>query len=278
MTKRLAILSLLLLPLLGCTGQEPAATATDTAMSPAAETAAQVPAEPATAPVEAVSAPAGTSAPADASTADSATTAPADASAATTLPGPPLVPGRDYIEIPNGQPFAPLNGKVEVVEVFGYVCPACAQFQTLVGPWKAKLPAQVRFSYVPAMFGGTWDDYAHAFYAAESMGLVDKTHDALYKAIHIDQSLKGERGRDSVADIANFYGRHGVDPKQFASTMSSFAVDAKANKAKQFAMRSHISGTPSLIVNGRYLVKGSSFENMLQIATKLIAQEHAAGP
>jgi thiol:disulfide interchange protein DsbA len=31
--------------------------------------------------------------------------------------------------IPNGQPFQPAAGKIEVTEIFGYVCPACAAFQ-----------------------------------------------------------------------------------------------------------------------------------------------------
>jgi protein dithiol oxidoreductase (disulfide-forming) len=275
MNKRIAFLSLLLLPLLACTRQDPAAGNASTP-TPAAE----VPAADANA-TDAANAPAQT----PPAAADATTTAAADATAAAppatpaTDPtaGAPLVAGQDYIEIQNGQPFAPANGKIEVVEVFGYVCPSCANFQPLVSAWKAKLPADVRFTYVPALFGGTWDDYARAFYAAESMGLVDKTHDALFKAIHIDQSLKGERGRDSVEDIANFYGKHGADPKQFASTMASFAVNAKVNKAKQYAQRSQISGTPSLIVDGKYLVKGTSYENMLHIADVLIARERAAG-
>src|SRR5690606_16349162 len=279
MNHRLALLSLLLLPLLACSRQEPAAEPT----APAA--AADAPAADAT--------PAADAAPeADAATADSgeaAAPAAADAEAGADAPAPVPVPpidpnagaslveGQDYIEIRNGQPFAPRDGKIEVVEIFGYVCPACAQFQPLVRAWKAKLPADVRFTYVPAMFGGTWDDYARAFYTAESMGLADKTHDALYQAIHVERTLKGERGRDSVQDIAAFYGKHGADAKQFASTMSSFAITTKTNRAKQFAMRSQISGTPSLVIDGKYLVKGTSWQNMLEIADQLIARERAAG-
>jgi thiol:disulfide interchange protein DsbA len=276
MTQRLALLSLLLLPLMACSRQDPAPV--DAAGPPAAE----VPAADA-----AGDAPSAADASADASAAAGEATNAAEATtqAPAAPPAPPidpnagaaLVAGRDYVEIPNGQPFEPRNGKVEVVEVFGYVCPACANFQPLVRAWKAKLPVDVRFTYVPALFGGTWDNYAHAFYAAESMGLVDKTHDAMYQAIHIDQSLKGERGRDSVEDIAAFYGQHGADPKQFASTMSSFAINAKASRAKQFAMRSQITGTPSLIIDGKYLVKGTSYENMLANAEQLIAKERAAG-
>jgi thiol:disulfide interchange protein DsbA len=189
---------------------------------------------------------------------------------------PPPVEGIDYVAIPNGQPFDPANGQVEVAEVFGYVCPACNMFQPVVRAWKASLPADVRFTYVPAQFGGVWDRYARAYYAADAMGLVPRTHDLLYNAIHLDRTLKGERGEDSVEDIAAFYARFGVDPKQFASTMSSFAVDGKLRKAKQFAMRSRIEGTPTLIINGKYRVLGKTREDELRIADQLIAQERAA--
>src|SRR3546814_4043923 len=120
------------------------------------------------------------------------------------------------------------------------------------------------FTDVPALFGGTWVDYARAFYAAESMGLVDRTHEAMYQAIHIERTLKHERGRDSVEDIAAFYGKFGVDPKQFASTMFTFAVYAKTARAKQIAMRTPITCTPPLVIYGHCTVTSPSSENMLQ--------------
>jgi len=189
---------------------------------------------------------------------------------------PPPVEGIDYATIPNGQPLDPANGQVEVVEVFGYVCPACNMYQPMMRAWKAKLPANVRLTYVPAQFGGTWDRYARAYYASDSMGLVPRTHDLLYNAIHLDQTLKGERGEDSVQDIAAFYARFGVDPQQFAATMSSFAIDGKLRKAKQFTDRSAIEGTPTLIVDGKFRVLGKTREDQLRILDQLVAQEQAA--
>jgi thiol:disulfide interchange protein DsbA len=189
---------------------------------------------------------------------------------------PAPVEGVDYVAIPNGQPFDPANGQVEVVEVFGYVCPACNMFQPLMRAWEAKLPANVRFTYVPAQFGGTWDRYARAYYASEAMGLVPRTHDLLYNAIHLEQTLKGERGEDSVQDIAAFYARFGADPEQFASTMSSFAIDGKLRKAKQFTTRVAIEGTPTLIVDGKYRVLGRTREDQIRILDQLVAMEQAA--
>ncbi|HHW4681274.1 MAG TPA: thiol:disulfide interchange protein DsbA/DsbL [Xylella taiwanensis] len=190
--------------------------------------------------------------------------------------GPEPVADTDYIVIQGGQPFQPVAGKIEVVEVFGYVCPACFHFQPKIDPWKAGLPSDVHFVYVPAIFGGPWDDYARAFYAAETLNLQEKTHGALYKAIHVDQTLKGEHGRDTVQDIANFYAKFGVNPEQFANTMASFGISAKVNRAKQFAKHSQIAGTPSLVINGKYLVKGRTYDDILRIADHLIEGERKA--
>jgi len=272
MKTRFAISLLALLPILAaCKAQD--GTANTTAPTEPATPSSTPAAEPAAPATEAPAASGDTAA---AETAAAAATTPAPAAASSRPTGPEQVAGTDYLLIENGQPFQPAAGKIEVAEIFGYVCPACAAFQPLIGPWKAGLPSDVNFVYVPAMFGGTWDNYARAFYAAQSMGLQEKTHEALYSAIHAEQTLKGERGRDSVEDIAAFYGKHGADAKQFASTMSSFAVNAKTNAAKQFAQRSQITGTPSVIVNGKYLVKGKSFPDMLRIADHLIARERAA--
>ncbi len=270
---RFALALAALLPLMvACKAQD--GTADTTTPAPAASPAAEA-AAPATTPATGTDEAAG-NATAEAGETAASDAPPAPVPAPARLVGPEPVAGTDYLTIEGGQPFQPATGKIEVAEIFGYVCPACARFQPLVGSWKAGLPSDVNFAYVPALFGGTWDDYARAFYAAEALGVQEKTHDALYAAIHIERSLKGELGRDSVEDIANFYAKHGVDPKVFATTMSSFSVVAKTNRAKQFAMRSKISGTPSLIVNGKYLVKGRNYEDMLRIADHLIARERAA--
>jgi len=263
---RFALTLMALLPILAaCKADDGTANTAAPSEPAAAATPAATPAEAPAAATEAAAATPGADA--------AAAAAPA---AQVALTGPAPVAGTDYVDIPNGQPFQPVAGKVEVVEIFGYVCPACAAFQPLVGPWKAGLPGDVNFIYVPAMFGGTWDTYARAFYAAQTLGVQEKTHEALYAAIHNEKTLKGERGRDSEEDIAAFYAKHGVDAKQFTTTMTSFAVNAKTNAAKQFAQRSGISGTPSIIVDGKYLVKGKSFPDMLRIADHLIARERAA--
>ncbi|UNK42630.1 thiol:disulfide interchange protein DsbA/DsbL [Luteimonas sp. S4-F44] len=187
--------------------------------------------------------------------------------------GPAPVAGTDYVVIDNGQPFAQTAGKIEVAEVFAYWCGHCAAFEPLVNAWKAKLPDDVNFVAVPVVFDQN-DQFPRAFYASEAMGTLARTHDATFNAIHIERKLRQNADADS---IVAFYGSLGVDPQRFRSTMQSFAVNANLGRARQFATRSGVDSTPTLVVAGKYRIIGrKSLEDMLRIADHLIATERAA--
>lgn len=259
MNLRPALLLSLLLPLAACTQQSETAapTATPEAAAPTAPAAQESQAAPA----------AETAAPA-------AEAEPAPAATPEVPVGPAPVAGADYIEIAGGQPFEPGSGKIEVAEVFSYTCPHCAQFEPLVLAWRGKQPADVKFTPIAGFFGANPEPFAKAFYAAQSLGLVGKTHEALFRAIHIDRSFDTH---DANAEtLGAFYAKYGADPKQFASTMSSFAVDAKLKRATQFILQSGVEGSPTVIVDGKYRVTGKSLEDTLRITTHLVAKERAA--
>lgn len=251
----------------------PPADVPSAAPAPAEPIADEPALDPAAMPAEADAAAPDEDAPAQADSAAPATAAADAATPAVTF----AVQGEHYDLIQGGQPFEPLDGRIEVVEVFSYVCPACAMFQPLVTSWKARQPADVRFTYLPAPFGGNWDPYVRAYYAAEAMGIADKAHDAVFQAIHVERSLRGERGQDSPQDIAQVYAKFGADPAQFASTMASFTVNAKFGRAKQYIAQQHVSSTPTIIVNGRYRIKARDFDTMLENTDRVIAQVRAGG-
>lgn len=271
MTSRLVLLLLALLPIAACTAQDAPAPA------PAAATAATAPAAPVAATTSAPAPATAPAAEAAASTAAAEAAAAAAASAASTAAsGPAPIAGTDYTVIEGGQPFDPGSDKIEVVEVFGYTCPHCANFQPLVNAWKAKLPGDVKFTYVPAPFGGYWVPYARAYYAAEAMGVLGKSHDAMFRALHLERSLPIQNA--TPEEIGGFYAQYGVDPKQFASTMQSFAVDGKLNRAKQFLQRTGVEATPTMVVAGKYRIEAGAggFEKMLATVNQLVAQERLA--
>jgi protein dithiol oxidoreductase (disulfide-forming) len=183
------------------------------------------------------------------------------------------VAGEDYVLIDGGQPYQPLAGKkIEVVEVFGYWCHHCAEFQPRVEAWKQNLPADVRFTYVPAVFSDD-DPYARAYFAAADAGALGRTHDEMFRAIHDDRILATNA---TIDEIAWFYGEHGLVPAKMKSAMTSAATTARLQRAREFALRSGVEGTPSLVINGRYRVRGRTHEDTLRIASQLIAQLRTA--
>lgn len=227
---------------------------------------------------DAPSAPAAPAASAQPAAGPAATTTDAgDATATAGAPqGPEPVAGTHYVEIENPGPYMPLNGQIEVVEVFGYTCPACASFEPVISAWKQRQPDDVRVTLLAAPFGGYWQPYAKAYYAAEAMDLVDATHKPMFDAIHRERSLP-QQGATTEA-IAGFYASHGADAGKFAQAMESFAVSGQMRRALQFTQRTGVEATPTMIVNGKYrVVSGQDFQEVLRIVDHLVARERAAG-
>ena len=183
--------------------------------------------------------------------------------------------GKDYIEIQNGRPLAPADGKVVVEEFFNYICPACNKFEPQFMAWTKKLPPYVRVDHVPAAFRADFVPYANAYYAAQTFGLTEKTHQAVYDAVHRTHLLPAEGEKPDEEKIAEFYAGYGVDAQKFLATMQSFGVKSRVRRATKHMQRSKVRSTPSILINGRYLVLGTSFPDKLRIASYLIEKEHS---
>lgn len=183
------------------------------------------------------------------------------------------VEGSDYVVIPGGQPWQPLKGKIEVVEIFAYGCPHCAVFAPQLDAWKRSQPRDVRVSLVPAAFD-LGDRYARACFAAERLGVLDKAHADLFEAIHQQQSVPMHNA--SLDELATFYRQYGVDAARFKAAATSPAVDAQMQHARAFAIASGLQGTPTLVINGKYRVQAPTLQDTLRIAGQLVAMERAA--
>ena len=187
------------------------------------------------------------------------------------LPG--LTEGKEYRYIAAGAPYRPAAGKTEVAEVFAYWCPHCAHFAPMLEKWKATMPANARLVLVPAMFDPN-DPFARLFFIAEGANAVAATHDRIFRAIH----ETGELPRNaSIPQLTAYYSRlPGVNAKAFAAAQKDErSLQAKAANAREFQLRSDIPGTPSLVIAGKYLVLGNSYESLLANASRILK---ALGP
>ena len=185
----------------------------------------------------------------------------------------PIEAGKQYVELSSAVPVSK-PGKIEVVELFWYGCPHCYHFEPTINPWVAKLPDDVNFVRVPAMFGGVWDLHGQMFIALQTMAVEPKVHAAVFEAIQKDGKKLA-----SPDEMAEFLATQGVDKDAFLKTYNSFGVKGQVANAKRLGMAYQLSGVPAMVVNGKYRFDiGSSGgpEQTLDVADQLIAKERAS--
>jgi thiol:disulfide interchange protein DsbA len=153
--------------------------------------------------------------------------------------------GKEYVALalPKGQ--AAPTGAVEVVEVFSYGCPHCAEFAPYMDKLRTELPKGVQVRYMPAVFNASWVPYAQAYYAARQLGVFKQTHDALFQAMLERYPL------NSLEDLAAFYARHGVDEKKFIAAATDAETTRQMAADQRTEMGWGIDATPTLVVGRR---------------------------
>jgi thiol:disulfide interchange protein DsbA len=195
--------------------------------------------------------------------------------------------GVHYFLIEPPQPTGLPAGKVEVTEVFSFACPACNQFYPLADRLRTSLPAYAQMDYLAAGFrpDEDWPMFQRAFYAAESLGIDARTHDAMFDAVWKTGELAIADPRTnrlkvpppSIQDAAAFYARAaGVQPGTFLATASSFGVDTRIRQTDQRIRDYRVDSTPTIVVNGKYRADPRSAggaEQLVELVKWLVARE-----
>lgn len=193
------------------------------------------------------------------------------------LQGKVPVAGVDYVVLPKPLKTTP-GGKIAVVQTFSYACGHCNEFEPKLDAWRRKLPADVAFVYMPAPFGGFFDDMARAYYTARELGVVSDTHRGVYRAIHVDRTLTANDRSKIFATYASL----GVDRERFESVYASKRIDQQLRRAKARIVLAGVEGVPAMIVAGKYRINAGeniTHESMLATVDYLISieREYRAG-
>lgn len=195
--------------------------------------------------------------------------------------------GTHYFAVKPPQPTTVPAGKVEVMEVFSYGCPACNAFLPVMRQLKAALPPNAQVVYLPASFvpSEDWPMFQRAFFAAQALGIADRTHDAMFNAIWNTGELavsdpnthQLKKPLPSIEDAARFYSRvAGVKVEDFLAAAKSFGVDTKMKMADEQIGRAQALSTPTLIVNGKYRLQANTaggIPQLIELVKYLVAKE-----
>jgi len=211
----------------------------------------------------------------------------------TTVQAADFVAGKHYTVLPQAQRTNVAPGKVEVMEVFSYGCPACNSFRPAMRKLKAALPANAQVVYLPASWNDAenWPLLQRAYLTAQSLGVAEKAHDAMFEAIWTTgelgvtdasgKRLKPKASLPNIDDMGRFYQRvAGVKSADFVAASKSFGVDLKIRQAESQIKAMQVTSTPTLVVAGKYRINNQSFETTDQIieAVKFLVAKESAAP
>jgi thiol:disulfide interchange protein DsbA len=114
--------------------------------------------------------------------------------------------------------------------------------------------------------------HARVFYTMQMLNRWD-LHPEIWREINV----KGGR-LDTPQSIEAFFTSHGVSKADFQKAFASFGMDTRVAKAEDLNRRYKITGTPTVIVNGKYVTDvgmAGSEDKLFEVINALVAKESA---
>jgi thiol:disulfide interchange protein DsbA len=143
------------------------------------------------------------------------------------------------------------------------------------------LPPNAVVDYVPASFNASedWPMFQLAYVTAQTLGIADRTHEAMYDAVWTtgelattDASSGTLKSRmPTIEDAARFYQKQaGVPAAKFLEAAKSFGVDTQVRHDEDLMKAWGVDRTPTLVINGKYRVNTQSAGGPTQLVDLVI--------
>lgn len=159
--------------------------------------------------------------------------------------------GAEFLSLPDPQP-TDSGRKVEVIEFFAYHCPACNMLEPSLNQWIKKQGDNIVMRRIHLPFQGPADPEAHLFLTLEAMGKLEEYHPRVFQAVHVQrQRLMKD---DAIIEWA---AKNGLDRAKFMEAWNSFGVTSKLRRLQTLSSNYKVTGTPTIIIDGKYVVSPS---------------------
>jgi thiol:disulfide interchange protein DsbA len=175
-----------------------------------------------------------------------------------------VVAGRDYKVLNPAQPTSG-GSKVEVLEFFFYGCSHCFHLHGPFSSWEKTMPKDIDLQYVPVIFRDSWEPMARTFYVLEAMGVRERVHNDLFEAWNVFGTDLSDQEK-----ISAFVAKRGVDRSTFDAAYNSFSLAGKVARSNQLVRSYGIRGTPTIAVDGKYIITGLEPADTIRVLNEVI--------
>ena len=182
-----------------------------------------------------------------------------------------FIEGEHYLLIEN--PRRIRSDQIEVMEFFGYACIHCYNFDPILADWVQEKGGSIKFIQTPAISSKYWRLLGQNFLTYQELGEHDKYHTPFFRAVHT-----GGRAFTDQESLSEFYEQLGGEKQAYINAFNSVGVASELSKADNMARRLKVAMVPSIVIQGKYLVRTSGSvgpKRMLDVMDYLLAKELA---
>lgn len=181
-----------------------------------------------------------------------------------------FVAGNHYVELQN--PLDMSDSTVtEVAVFFWYPCWPCSEFEELLTAWEETLGADVTLHRIPAIWSPAMRFHARAYYTAQVLGVLDRSHRRFYTEFKKDSETISDE-----EELMQFFQEIGISAAEFQRAYNSAATLESLEQADAENFAYQLQSTPAMFVAGRYGISpggAGGFRQMLEVANFLIERE-----
>lgn len=149
----------------------------------------------------------------------------------------------------------------KVTEFFSFSCPGCYFYEKYMSVLAQQLPESFEFQRIHTRFGGKNAQQSQLAFVLTSLLKDDKLKSEIFNRIHTN----GIYFKDKEAVIA-FFAENGYERGQLEKLLDSFAAKTMIKRMDKATMDARITSIPSLIVDGRFLIRLAEIKSAEQLA------------
>ncbi|GIU15695.1 MULTISPECIES: thiol:disulfide interchange protein DsbA/DsbL [unclassified Shewanella] len=173
-------------------------------------------------------------------------------------------------------PIPVSSDNISVTEFFWYGCPHCELFEKPLHKWEQTMGDGVQLVQSPAVWNQAMKLHAKVFFIVQQMPDKQKIHTALFGEVMDLREITDLKQQQSK--LGHFLNGYGLTQQEFTEKLNSEEIKSKLKQAMQIMSSAEIRSTPTILVNGRYIVlneSATSAEQVMEIASYLVELEKA---
>lgn len=142
------------------------------------------------------------------------------------------------------------NSEISVVEYFSYGCNHCYRLELFIDAWLATKDEDVTFSRVAVPTRDDWVPYARAYYIAEDLGILEKVHSLIFRAIYVNKQPMGQKRLLKRM----FTGVAEIESEKFEEVWASDRIPKMVQNAAIELRDLGVDASPTIVVAKKYLI------------------------